>query len=88
MSGDLKIGVFLCECGGNISDTVDLDEVRQSLDVEVIEQFENLCSLNGQTNSVARPASYSRFPRKKSTSTTHLTRNLPKFTKIRVLLSV
>ena len=48
MSGDLKIGVFLCECGGNISDTVDLDEVRQSLDVEVIEQFENLCSLNGR----------------------------------------
>ncbi|WP_407423793.1 FAD-dependent oxidoreductase, partial [Methanobrevibacter sp.] len=48
MSGDLKIGVFLCECGGNISDTVDLDEVRQSLDVEVIEKFENLCSLNGR----------------------------------------
>ena len=48
MSENLKIGVFLCECGGNISDTVDLDEVRNALDVEVIEQFENLCSLNGR----------------------------------------
>ena len=48
MINDLKVGVFLCECGGNISDTIDLDEVRKSLDVEFIGQFENLCSLNGR----------------------------------------
>ena len=48
MRNDLKVGVFLCECGGNISDTIDLDEVRKSLDVEFIGQFENLCSLNGR----------------------------------------
>ena len=48
MRNDLKVGVFLCECGGNISDTIDLDEVRNSLDVEFIGQFENLCSLNGR----------------------------------------
>ena len=45
MRDDLKIGVFLCECGGNISDTIDLDEVKAALDVEFIGQFENLCSL-------------------------------------------
>ncbi|MBQ9026369.1 MAG: CoB--CoM heterodisulfide reductase iron-sulfur subunit A family protein, partial [Methanobrevibacter sp.] len=48
MTDNLKIGVFLCECGGNISDIVDLDEVKSALDVEVIEQFENICSLNGR----------------------------------------
>ena len=48
MRNNLKVGVFLCECGGNISDTIDLDEVRNSLDVEFIGQFENLCSLNGR----------------------------------------
>ena len=31
MSGDLKIGVFICECGGNISDTVDIQKVKDSL---------------------------------------------------------
>lgn len=45
---DLKVGVFICECGGNISDIVDIDKVKSSLDVEVVEQFENLCSLNGR----------------------------------------
>lgn len=48
MRDDLKVGVFLCECGGNIADTVDLDRVREELDVEFIGQFENLCSLNGR----------------------------------------
>ena len=46
MRDELKVGVFLCECGGNISDIIDLDEVRSSLDVEFVGQFENLCSLN------------------------------------------
>ena len=36
MRDDLKVGVFLCECGGNIADVVDLDEVRASLDVEFV----------------------------------------------------
>ena len=48
MNNDLKVGVFLCECGGNISDIVDLNKVREELDVEFIGQFENLCSLNGR----------------------------------------
>ena len=48
MSNDLKVGVFICECGGNISDVVDIDELKASLDVDVVEQFENLCSLNGR----------------------------------------
>lgn len=48
MRDDLKVGVFLCECGGNIADTIDLDKVRNELDVEFIGQFENLCSLNGR----------------------------------------
>ena len=25
---DLKIGVFLCRCGGNISDTIDMEKLR------------------------------------------------------------
>ena len=48
MRDELKVGVFLCECGGNIADIVDLDRVREELDVEFIGQFENLCSLNGR----------------------------------------
>ena len=48
MRDDLKVGVFLCECGGNISDIIDLDKVRKELDVDFIGQFENLCSLNGR----------------------------------------
>ena len=46
MPEDLKVGVFICECGGNISDTVDIQKVKDSLNVEVVEQFVNLCSLN------------------------------------------
>ena len=34
MSEDLKVGVFICECGGNISDTVDIQKVKDSLNVE------------------------------------------------------
>lgn len=48
MQDDLKIGVFICECGGNISDIINIDELKSSLEVEVVEQFENLCSLNGR----------------------------------------
>ncbi|MCC7553429.1 MAG: hydrogenase iron-sulfur subunit [Methanobacteriaceae archaeon] len=45
---DLKIGVFICRCGGNISDIVDIDKVKSSIDAEIVEEFENLCSLNGR----------------------------------------
>ena len=40
MRDDLKVGVFLCECGGNISDIIDLDKVREELDVDFIGQFD------------------------------------------------
>ena len=40
MRDELKVGVFLCECGGNISDIIDLDKVREELDVEFIGQFD------------------------------------------------
>jgi heterodisulfide reductase subunit A1 len=45
---DLKIGVFLCRCGGNISDTIDMEKLRSSVNAEVVEEFENLCSINGR----------------------------------------
>ena len=57
MPEDLKVGVFICECGGNISDTVDIQKVKDSLNVEVVEQFVNLCSLNGRKRSFASPHS-------------------------------
>ena len=45
---DLKIGVFLCRCGGNISDTIDMEKLQSSVNAEVVEEFENLCSINGR----------------------------------------
>ncbi len=45
---NLKIGVFLCRCGGNISDNVDMEKLSSSVDAEVVEEFENLCSINGR----------------------------------------
>jgi heterodisulfide reductase subunit A1 len=45
---EVKIGVFLCRCGGNISDTIDMEKLRSSVNTEVIEEFENLCSINGR----------------------------------------
>jgi len=47
-----RIGVFICHCGGNISDTVDVDAVKEAVGslepVEVAETFEYLCSNPGQ----------------------------------------
>ena len=47
-----KIGVFLCHCGGNISDNVDLKQIEDKLlqndDVCVVKHHENLCSLQGK----------------------------------------
>ncbi len=34
MSTDRKIGVFICHCGGNISDYVDVDKVRDAVEKE------------------------------------------------------
>ena len=31
MSETNRIGVFLCHCGGNISDNVDLDKIEEKL---------------------------------------------------------
>ena len=48
ITSDLKIGIFLCRCGGNISDNVDMERLRESVSAEVVEEFENLCSINGR----------------------------------------
>jgi len=45
---DLRVGVFICRCGGNISDIVDIEKLKNSIDADVVEEFENLCSLNGR----------------------------------------
>lgn len=52
MSETNRIGVFLCHCGGNISDNVDLDIIEDKLsendEVITIKHHENLCSLEGR----------------------------------------
>ena len=49
---DRKIGVFICECGPNISEKVDIDKVVKevsSIDgVVVAEKFKLLCSEDGK----------------------------------------
>jgi heterodisulfide reductase subunit A len=45
---DLKIGIFLCRCGGNISDVIDLDKLKGNINLDVVEEFENLCSIDGR----------------------------------------
>lgn len=46
----IDIGVFLCKCGGNISDTVDIEKLKNSIDAKVVKEFENLCSIKCQKN--------------------------------------
>ena len=46
----IDIGVFLCRCGGNISDTVDIERLKSSIDAKVVKDFENLCSMKCQKN--------------------------------------
>lgn len=52
MTNQHRIGVFLCHCGGNISDVIKLDkiekELRKNEDVVSIKHHENLCSLEGR----------------------------------------
>ena len=49
---DKKVGVYICHCGGNISDTVDVAKVRevaaQFKDVKIAETYEYVCSDPGQ----------------------------------------
>jgi len=50
--GEKKIGVFLCQCGGNISKTIDLEQVAQFVetrdDIGVVKIHSNMCSGAGQ----------------------------------------
>ena len=52
MSETNRVGVFLCHCGGNISDNVDLDKIEEKLseneEICSIKHHENLCSLQGR----------------------------------------
>ncbi|TET76608.1 MAG: CoB--CoM heterodisulfide reductase iron-sulfur subunit A family protein [Candidatus Cloacimonadota bacterium] len=47
-----KIGVYVCECGPNIADNVDIDKVMETISslpgVEVVERHKLLCSQNGK----------------------------------------
>ncbi|UCH02896.1 MAG: hydrogenase iron-sulfur subunit [Candidatus Bathyarchaeota archaeon] len=49
---DPRIGVFICHCGGNISDTIDINKVRDVVrgfeDVKIAETDEYVCSTAGQ----------------------------------------
>ena len=48
----MKIGVYLCQCGGNISKVVDLQKVSEALhdldDITVQQEHSNMCSGAGQ----------------------------------------
>lgn len=47
----IDIGVFLCKCGGNISDTVDIEKLKSGIEgAKVVKEFENLCSVKCQKN--------------------------------------
>ncbi len=52
MSERAQIGVFICHCGGNISDTVEIDRVKEATSslsqVKIVESFEYMCSNPGQ----------------------------------------
>ena len=52
MSEVPQIGVFICHCGGNISDTVEVAKVKEAIgsvrQVKVVETFEYMCSNPGQ----------------------------------------
>jgi|TARA_B100002003_G_scaffold102770_1_gene95508 heterodisulfide reductase subunit A len=49
-----RIGCFLCRCGGNISDVVDLDQLKEFTeqldDVQLVEINSFTCSAEGQAN--------------------------------------
>ena len=47
-----KIGVYVCECGPNISEKIDIDKVITAIssgtDAAVVEKFKLLCSADGK----------------------------------------
>lgn len=47
-----KIGVYICECGPNIAEKVDIDKVIEAVsaldDIVVVERFKLLCSVEGK----------------------------------------
>jgi heterodisulfide reductase subunit A len=47
-----KIGVYVCECGPNIAEKIDIDKVVEAIssnkDVAVVEKFKLLCSVDGK----------------------------------------
>ena len=49
---EAKVGVYICHCGGNISDTVDVEKVRETAskfkDVKIAKTYEYVCSDPGQ----------------------------------------
>ena len=52
MNGEAKIGVYICHCGGNISDTVDVGRVKEAVakleGVEIVVTDQYVCSDPGQ----------------------------------------
>lgn len=47
-----RVGVYVCHCGGNISDVVDVEKVREAVShfpgVKVAEAYQYMCSKAGQ----------------------------------------
>ncbi|MFX1265680.1 MAG: disulfide reductase, partial [Promethearchaeota archaeon] len=47
-----RIGVYICHCGGNISDTVDVKKVQEATrnlgGVKIVETYDFVCSDPGQ----------------------------------------
>ena len=52
MTEEAKIGVYICHCGGNIADTVDVAKVKENISklegVKTVETYEYVCSDPGQ----------------------------------------
>ncbi len=48
----MRIGVYICHCGGNISDTVNVEKVKETISrlkgVKIVETVDYLCSTQGQ----------------------------------------
>ena len=48
----MKVGVYICNCGGNISDTVDVEKVKEAVakfkGVKAAETYISMCSFPGQ----------------------------------------
>ncbi|MFQ6065433.1 MAG: FAD-dependent oxidoreductase, partial [Candidatus Bathyarchaeia archaeon] len=52
MAKEPRVGVYICHCGGNISDTVDVEKVKEAIahckGVRIAETYEYVCSNPGQ----------------------------------------